>query len=70
MTTFSRNKAGLVTITFKNITQGEALALCFAISERAENSWACEDLKTSLGHTIQREGKTDQDQELFASLTK
>ena len=69
-TTFKRNKAGLVNIGFQNMTQGQALALCNALDMHAmmTPSPVCEDLEISLNYTIQREGKTNVDQELFEAL--
>lgn len=67
-TTFKRNKAGEVSVTFQNMTQGKALALCHALDNYAMTSPVCEDLEISLNNAIQREGKTDADQELFEAL--
>jgi hypothetical protein len=69
-TTFKRNKAGEVSISFQNMTQGKALALCHALDTYAMTSPVCEDLETSLNLAIQRDGKTDEDQELFLATGK
>ena len=66
--TFKRNKSGQVTITFKDMTQGEALSLCHALDGYATVSPVCEDLEFSLNHAIQKAGKDDKDQELFEAL--
>jgi hypothetical protein len=64
-TTFKRNKNGEVSISFQNMTQGKALALCHALHTYAIMSPVCDDLEISLNHAIQEAGKTDEDQELF-----
>lgn len=68
-TTFKRNKAGEVSISFQNMTQGKALALCHALDAYAMTSPVCEDLEISLKNAVQQAGKTDADQELLISLT-
>ena len=67
-TTFKRNKNGTISISFNGMTQGKALALCFALNQHAERSAVCNDLVDFLKYSIQREGKTDEDQELYALL--
>ena len=67
-TTFKRNAKELVNVSFTGMTQGEALSLCNALDKHALVSPVCEDLEISLNYTIQREGKTDEDQELFEAL--
>ena len=62
-----RTKRG-VTVSFSEMTQGEALALCNALDKHALVSPVCEDLEITLNHAVQREGKDDNDQELFEAL--
>jgi hypothetical protein len=64
---FKRTNRG-VTISFKEMTQGEALALCHALDSHATKSAVCVDVEVALNHAIQRDGKTDADQELFEAL--
>ena len=65
---YKRSKSGLVSVAFKDMTQGEALSLSHALAIHAENSPVAEDLKVFLNYAIQRNGKTDQDQELLEAL--
>jgi hypothetical protein len=58
-----------VTISFKEMTQGAALALCHALNEYARKSAVCEDLEIALNHAVQRENKTREDQELFEVIS-
>ena len=67
-TTFSRNKSGQVSVSFKEMTQGEALSLCHALDVYAPHSVVANDLLLSLRRTIQTNGKTDYDQQLFTAL--
>lgn len=67
-TIFKRNEDGKVTITFEDMTQNEALALCDALDIYAMDSQVCETVGISLNEAIQRSGKTDEDQELFEAL--
>ena len=65
-TEFKRTNKG-VTVTFKNMTQGESLALCHALSKHATTpSPVCLDLLLSLKYTIQRRGV--EEYELYESL--
>jgi hypothetical protein len=66
-TKFKRSSCG-VSISFNDMTQGQALALCNALNNHAITSPVCEDIEISLNHAIQKDGKTDNDQELFETL--
>ena len=68
-TTFTRKKSGKVSVSFKDMTQGEAFALCHALDKHALVSLVCKDVETSLKYTILRDGRSDEDQELFEALT-
>jgi hypothetical protein len=70
-TEFKRNKDGSVNISFKSITQGKALAICFALVEHAKQSPVAEDLRLFLRNAIYQDSSYDyrnENQELFESL--
>ena len=64
---FKRTPRG-VTFNFADLTQGSALALCYALKQHATTSPVCGDLRIILQHKIQDAGKCDQDQHLFDVL--
>jgi hypothetical protein len=70
---FKRNKSGKVSVTLKDMTQGEALALCHALSQYSTHSpvkpAVADDVRQSLRHTIQQSwSNSNDDQELFEAL--
>jgi hypothetical protein len=63
---FKRTSSGIA-ISLINLTQGEALALANAL--RNHKTPVGEDLRCSLRNTLQIQGKTNEDQDLFSALT-
>ena len=69
---FKRNKTGQVSVQFRDMTQGEALALCHALRERVNlGSLVAEDLQAFLRNAIQGANNPewrDKDQDLFEAI--
>jgi hypothetical protein len=64
---FKRTKSGKVSVTLKDMTQEEAVALCHALT--VHGSPVAQNLRISLRHTIQQSwSNSNDDQELFEIL--
>lgn len=65
-TKFKRGKQG-VSISFNELSQGQALALCNAI--KSYQTAVGQDVACSLINALNRDGKTDQDQQLLDAFS-
>jgi hypothetical protein len=70
-TQFKRNKSGKVDVSFKGMTQGEALSLCNALMKHSFKSGVAADLVASLRNAVQPDVSLihrEANQDLFHSL--